>query len=317
MAELPEIILPTIDKIYQHYEENNGDWRRDHLGASLIGKYCQRELWYSFRWCKKPSFNGRMLRLFETGNKQEARLIKNLRDIGCTVYEYDPDTGHQIHYEDFGGHFGGNLDGVGVGFEESKQYHVLEFKTSNTKTFNTLKKSGVEKTKYEHYIQTQMYMHWSGLERAFYFCVNKETDEIYGERIYYNKDIAESITKKAESIIFSNEPFIKLSDSPTIFTCKFCEYKELCYGKQLPEVNCRTCAHSTPERNGTWTCKGEKICGYAQRQACEKHIFLPCVVPLECTDADEDLGTISYGDIANGPGAIASKDLQEYIDNKE
>jgi hypothetical protein len=313
MVELPEAMLPTVDKIFSFYEKNSGDWRRDHLGASLIGRYCERSLWYTFRWCSNPNFNGRVLRLFETGNRQESRLVKNLRDVGCTVYDRDPETGLQIYYEEFGGHFAGSLDGIACGFEESSQWHVLEFKTANTKSFNALKKNGVEKSKYEHYTQMQMYMHWSGLERAYYFCVNKESDDIYGERVYYNKDIVKKLIRKAESVIFSDEPFIKLSDSSTIFTCKFCDHKDLCYENKLPEVSCRTCANSTPERNGTWTCKDEKICSYQQRQACEKHIFLPCTVPLEQTDADSVKGIISYGLITNGPGEIASKDLQGYI----
>lgn len=307
--------LPTVDKIYQRYEENRGDWRRDHLGASLIGRYCSRELWYTFRWCTNPNFSGRILRLFETGNRQESRLVKNLRDIGCTIYDRDPETGLQIHYSEFGGHFSGSLDGIGIGFEEApKTFHVIEFKTANTKSFNAMKKNGVEKSKYEHYCQMQMYLNWSGLERAYYFCVNKETDEIYGERVYHNADIIKRLLHKAEGIIFSDEPFIKLSDSADVFTCKFCDHKDLCYNRKLPEVSCRTCAHATPERVGTWTCKlGEKLCSYQQRQACNNHIFLPCLVPLELTDADPIKGTISYGLVTNGPGEIASKDLQDYI----
>ena len=313
MVGLPKIIMPTIENVFDYYEKNSGDWRRNHLGASLIGKPCERELWYTFRWCLKPDYSGRLLRLFETGNKQEPRIIKNLRDIGCTVYSVDPDTGIQIHYESFGGHFAGNLDGIGRGFEESKAWHVIEIKTSNTKRFNELCKKGVESANYPHYAQMQMYMDWSGLDRAYYFCVNKETDDIYGERVRKDSKLITNLHNKAERIIFSDIPGECISDSTTVFTCKFCNYRELCNGKLLPEVSCRTCAHASVERNGTWSCKGNKICSYQQRIACDKHVFLPSVVPLQQTDADEKLGTITYGNIVNGPGNIASVDLHRYM----
>ena len=37
-----------------------------HLGASIIGKDCERALWYDFRWVTRWAFTGRMLRLFDT-----------------------------------------------------------------------------------------------------------------------------------------------------------------------------------------------------------------------------------------------------------
>ena len=49
MAELPDLTLPTVEKIYQSYVEHQGDWRRNHLGASLIGKGCERALWWPAR----------------------------------------------------------------------------------------------------------------------------------------------------------------------------------------------------------------------------------------------------------------------------
>ena len=51
-----------------------------------------------------------------------------------------------------------------------------------------------------------------------------------------------------------------------------------------------------------------------QKQACDKHAFIPQLVPLEVVDADATNGTVTYaGGITNGPGAIASRDLQESI----
>lgn len=61
---------------------------RDHLGGSMIGKVCDRELAYIFRWAKRPSFKGRMLRLFDRGHKEEFRFVEYLRNVGVEVLEY-------------------------------------------------------------------------------------------------------------------------------------------------------------------------------------------------------------------------------------
>ena len=83
-----------------------------------------------------------MLRLFETGRLEEERLVRNLRRIGVTVLDVDPETGRQWHVQAHGGHFGGSLDGVGLGILEApRTWHVLEFKTHNAKSFAELKRT--------------------------------------------------------------------------------------------------------------------------------------------------------------------------------
>ena len=102
MAELPEPPTPTLSAIYASYEARQGDGFRDHLGASLIGKSCARALWYDFRWATPARHTGRILRLFETGQLEEARLVRDLRATGATVLEVDPETGRQFRVEAHG-----------------------------------------------------------------------------------------------------------------------------------------------------------------------------------------------------------------------
>ena len=114
MADLPDISSPTREAIFTGYEMDASEGFRTHLGASLIGKACERALWYDFRWTTKAKFPGRVLRLFETGHLAEARLVQNLRRTGATVLEVDPETGRQFRVQAHGGHFGGSLDGVAL-----------------------------------------------------------------------------------------------------------------------------------------------------------------------------------------------------------
>lgn len=139
MAELPAITSLTREAIFSGYEADASDGFRSHLGASLIGKECERALWYDFRWVTRSKHPGRLLRLFETGQLEEARLVLNLRRTGATVLEVDPETGRQFRVQAHGGHFGGSLDGVAINLLEApKVWHVLEFKTHSNKSFGDL-----------------------------------------------------------------------------------------------------------------------------------------------------------------------------------
>lgn len=318
MVELPQAHRPTVEKIYQNHIDTNSDFRRNHLGASLIGEECERKLWFSLRWACDPGFNGRLLRLFQTGFLEEFCIIKELRKIGVAVWDRDMDSGEQIHFADPDcPHFSGSLDAIGRGFEEAPVApHVIEIKSSGSKPFSKIKHEGVQKAKPLHYAQMQTYCRWAELDRAFYFVVNKDTDEIYSERVYYDKAFAERLADKAKRVVYSDVPLDRISKNAGNFQCKFCPYTGPCHEKELCLISCRTCAFVTPEENGTWTCgrTGKVIEPINQRKACEGHIFIPDLVPLAVVDSDPEVGSITYeGGITNGPGHVLSVDMAKAI----
>lgn len=237
-----------------------------------------------------------MLRLFETGDREEDRIVRNLRDIGVTVWDRDPDTGKQVRFDACGGHFALSLDGVGEGFSESSAPHTLEFKTMNTKNFRGLKNNGLEKANPVYWAQCQIGMQLSNLDRCFFFAVCKETDEIYGERIKHDAAEGAKLLAKAERIVFAATPPSKISDDPSDWRCKFCPYLAVCHGPKFPEVHCRTCAHVTPERDGTWSCR---VHGKADGP-CDAHLFIPQMLSpdYEVRDAAEDW--VEYMDLETG-----------------
>src|SRR5687768_13352697 len=184
MATLPPPPSPTVDAIYAAYESRERGGFRSHLGASIIGNECERSLWYSFRWATRVQHAGRLLRLFQTGHLEEARLVKDLRAAGVTVMDVDPNSGKQWSFAAVDGHFGGSADGIVIGLLEApKTAHLLEVKTHNQKSFAALQKHGVEKSKPNHYAQMQVYLSMLGLERAFYLALNKNDETIHSERI--------------------------------------------------------------------------------------------------------------------------------------
>ena len=312
MAKIEATLKPTAKAIYAQYEKDNDDWRRDHLGASLIGDSCSRSLWYGFRWAIDPKFDGRILRLFERGQREESWIIEDLRALGMEVWEADTTktvenedgtVEHpQYRFEAFGGHMGGGMDGVVRGvLEAPKTPHVLEVKTSNDKRFKVLQRDGVKIAQPKHYAQVQTYMKGFKLKRALYVCVNKNTDEIYTERVHYDAAFAKMIMSKAENVIGSPTPLEKLSDDPSFWECKFCDHRPVCHGMEFDQLerNCRTCVASTPQGDGTWTCDhhGLQLDSEAQRKGCADHLFIPQLLePWAVAGYTEGTREVIYSD---------------------
>jgi hypothetical protein len=295
MAVLPPRPSATVEAIYAAYEADGDDGFRDHLGASLIGKDCERTLWHDFRWATRSRFPGRILRLFETGQLEEARLVRNLRRIGATVLDVDPDTGRQWRVEACGGHFGGSLDAVAIGLQEApRTWHVLEFKTHSAKSFAELRRDGVRLSKPRHFAQMQVYMHLTGLTRAMYVAVRKDTDEIHVERLPADRQEGERLLAKAGRIVFAQHPPARVSDDPAWWQCRLCEYHEVCHEGGAAETTCRSCLHSTPVEDGWHCARWDRALSSAdQRRACERHLFIPDLVPGVVLDASDDW--IEYG----------------------
>lgn len=228
---------------------------RSHLGASVIGSECARQIWYGFRWSTRPNFKGRVLRLFNRGHLEEARFISLLLMIGCVVYSQD-DHGNQFRISDCGGHFGGSGDGVANGIPDIPEGHyaLLEFKTHNDKSFKKLKAEGVRASKFEHFVQMQTYMRKMGFAYALYMAVNKNDDELHAEIITIQTEIGDRFIDRARQIIFMRDPPKKINESPGWFACSWCDHKPVCHLRNNPDRNCRTCNYSIPGQDGLWYC---------------------------------------------------------------
>jgi hypothetical protein len=297
MAPLPPRASPTVEAILAAYEAEAGDGFREHLGASVIGRECDRAIWYDFRWITPAAQGGRMLRLFETGRLEEERLIRNLRRIGVTVLEVDSDTGRQWHVQAHGGHFGGSLDGVGLGIPEApRTWHALEFKTHNARSFAELRTHGVRKAKPEHWAQMQVYMHLTGLTRALYLAVCKNTDALYAERVRVEHREAERLMARAGRIVFAARPPARISDDPDRLGCRLCPHHDTCHGDRLPARTCRSCLHVTPTEDGAWHCArfDRRLSAEEQRAGCAAHLFSPDLIQGEQFYADPDGTWVSY-----------------------
>lgn len=279
--------------------------RSRRVGASQIGEQCARKVWFTWRWADsgEPP-DGRLFRLFRRGDIEEEVIAKDLEAAGTTIMTVDPQTMKQWELSGVDGHFVCKLDGIARGVPEaSKIWHTVEMKTMNDKNFKALVKNGVQKAQPKHYAQMQAGMWLSGdsidnrMQRALYISINKNTDDIYTEIVEFNKVFSDQLMQKAESIIYAETPPNKAGTQSSV-VCKWCPVKGTCHGSVVPPVNCRTCCHSTPKKDGTWSCaKHKKTLEFTdQLAACDHHIYRPALLEnwADLAEMDNESGSVMY-----------------------
>jgi hypothetical protein len=317
MAAIPEPTV-TIGGLIDQYHQDNQEPPRPHMGVSIIGHKCDRYLWLTFRWAVVEKHKGRILRLFRRGQLEESVVVSDLRAIGMDVRE----TGSGQSRVDFGCHVSGSKDGIiryGVPGAE-KTPHLLEIKTHSDKSFTELAKEGVKKSKPVHWVQMQVYMLGSDLDRALYYAINKDTDEIYTERVELDRDASQSAVDRAKRIVTSDRmPEPMAGASASWYECKYCPAYSFCHHETLSkQVNCRTCSHATAHADSTWHCarhNGEVPVEF-QRTGCDSHVLHPDLVPWQRKDGPDEYTAvyeINGTNVANGDpeieGVFSSREL--------
>lgn len=261
------------------------DAHRGHLGASVLGRECAREIWLGFRWATPRRPGARMLRLYNRGHLEEPRFVALLKMIGCEFWQHD-EHGNQFRISFADEHGGGSGDGVGRGLPDlpPETAFLAEFKTHGDSSFVKLAGKlpdwrlyrerrgpftgeGVRLAKLEHYTQMQTYMRRMGLAAALYMAVNKNTDDLYAEVVQLDSAYADQFLNRGEQLVQMQQPPKRISESPGFWKCRFCDQRPVCHMGAKPELNCRTCRHVQPSAGGTWRCLLHDALLDKQRQA--------------------------------------------------
>lgn len=232
------------------------DGPRTHLGISEIGEPCMRKLYYKFHWCFIQEYDGRMLRLFKRGHREEERFINYLEGLGCEVQRFD-ENGKQFRVSGVMGHYGGSCDGIAItpwAPKDGRFKFLCEFKTHNQKSFDKYLSEGVHKSKPMHYDQMCGYGCKMNINFGIYFPENKNTDEIKVKTIRLDHERGMQLERKAEEIITAKEPPPKISENPAYFSCKYCDAVDICHNGKTPIKNCRSCRLSSAVENAQWHC---------------------------------------------------------------
>lgn len=300
MAKIEAIKSPVALAIERHYEASETPRDSARIGASSIGKECDRAIWYDFRWVSPhEKIEGRKLRLFQTGHREEVRMLDDLRAIGCAVASLDPSTRQQWEATFVNGVVVSKLDAKAKGIPgAAKALHIVECKTMSDKNFIKWRKEGLEKFSSTYWAQVQIGMAAHGIDRTLFMAMNKNTDEVETERVKPDLQAVICLTVKAERIAWSDRPPAKIES----YACKWCKHERVCRYDDFPRVNCRTCLHVTLTGEGRWRCgsTGAELTLEQQRAGCPAHLFLPDIVPGEQIDADEDAATVTYRLVVGG-----------------
>lgn len=263
-----------IDRMYAAIEKQkeSPDLYLGRLGSSFIGEECLRQVWLDWRGFAREEFEGRMLRLFETGHLQEARIVADLRRAGFAVWDQRPD-GRQYEWQDASGHFITKVDGVIKDVPESDKPHLLEVKTHNKNSFSALQKKGVQEAKPTHYAQMQISMALGGFARALYVAVCKDDEQFYVERVREDQPEQEKLLRRIEKLVDARLRPAGISDDGSSFGCKYCAQRQVCTREVEPLRHCRTCAMCTPGLEGKWVCELNKdtLSLDRQRLGCEHY----------------------------------------------
>ena len=263
-----------VNRIYAAIEKEkvNPDLYLGRLGSSFIGEECLRQIWLEWRGFARGQFEGRMLRLFETGHLQEERIVADLRRAGFAVWDKRED-GRQFEFIDQTGHFITKVDGVVKNVPESDKPHLLEIKTHNRKSFDGLLKKGVQGAKPLHYAQVQISMALGGFTRALYVALCKDDEQFYVERVKEDKAFQAKLQTKITKLVEAQLRPAGISDDASSFGCKTCSMKAVCIKETPPLHHCRTCAMCSPGAEGKWVCNLNNftLTLDEQRQGCEHY----------------------------------------------
>lgn len=300
MTELSKPYPHTVEAIYSVIKKRSREGG-DSVGVNMsqAASECGRQIWYKLRWaCAPEVIDAQRQRRFETGGIEETRLLDDLEAAGVNVQRYDIE-GEQFKAILADGWLRGKIDAFAIGVPENPNaLLVVECKSHNDNNFKKLLKhappngDGLIESKFDHYVQCQLYMHARAVSRALYLAVNKNDDAIYSERVKYDHAFATMIEGRIKHIVASDSAPARAYGDPnskSAFICKWCPARPQCHEKAFARSNCRTCLHASFEDGAVVRCTFyDKVLAYKEQQeGCDKHLYLPDLVPGEQVDAGD------------------------------
>ncbi len=205
---------------------------RGYMGLSQAGlvNECQRKAWYMMNGYPAKEHEGRLLRLFRSGDDVETNMVLDLKDIGLTVHSCQKEVGANYGDDTLKGHIDGIIEGLDA-FGLGKKPCLFECKSCNDKKFAELKKLGdYGRWNMVYKAQVHIYALLLKLDRIFVAVENKNTSERYFQRFERDSDFALETLQKAFLVKKMQAPPPRCQDRPDFFSCKWCDYYNTCFG---------------------------------------------------------------------------------------
>lgn len=216
--------------------------RAPYIGLSALGDECERRTYYR---AHGPAVAERMdatsIKRIQDGYASEDVMAKRLRMVpGVTLVTVNPDDGRQITVEGLGGRLRGALDGVAMGLLHlpATTWAVWEAKAVGQKSFDKLAKLKAERGddaalsewNANYRVQAQGYMGYTGLQHHFMTVSTPGVRDWIALKTTFQPVEFEALEAKAERILSARVPLARVSNNPTFYLCKMCQFKEICHG---------------------------------------------------------------------------------------
>jgi hypothetical protein len=232
-SALSDRINFLIDQATQYDSQD-----RRYLGAAVVGHVCERHVQYHLMAArgqverKRPE--PRIMRIFDRGNLYEDRARAWLKLAGFLFGR----TKKGKAFADFGGQFKGHVDGVVTGWKPQDipcpvELPLLwEHKCLGAKSWKKLETDKLKNYSSTYYIQTQIYMHYLGLECCLFMATNADTMAIYHELVPYNDSEAAMAMEKVARVISAtdhNELVPRHTQDKAHYICRWCDFSGGCW----------------------------------------------------------------------------------------
>lgn len=297
--------LAAADRALEERANSEPGRLRPHMGCSGVGQKCARRVWSSFRWVDLETLDAASIKRFEDGHAGEAMQAARLRLVpGLTLSTETEDGKQHAVVDPECPHLRGSMDGIIKGLLQSpRTAHVWEHKQVNEKKQAALRnfivtkgeKDALEAWDYTYFAQAQLYMQLGGFERHYLTCSSPGGRETVSVRTERQPVKAKAMLSWARGLVSAAHPPERMPKGA--FECKWCPFAATCQeGNVAPLRNCRTCIHSTPELDGTWSCGklGKTLTVEEQRAGCGHQRWIPGLLPLKQVDVAPDGAWIEY-----------------------
>jgi len=213
------------------------------------------------------------------------------------------------------------MDGCALGVAEApKTWHLLKFAALSDKDFKSLTKKGVQKDNPLHYGEMMVVMGINKLRRSLYIATNKNTDELYSERIRYDKAEYDSYLAKAGTAIKATVP-PKRAYKANSTKCRDCQAGTICRitdactttpAFPVPALSCKQCLYATPlfeTDDALWRCNRHNR-NTTPTQPCEDMLCLPEFFSAFATVTESSTESTEYKNISDGTIWIHGKNKE-------
>lgn len=227
------------------FEDRKAEKPRKYLGASVIGKDCERMI--QFKILRTPKTNdemsGRALTIFRVGHVLEDVMAEMFNRSGYTLHVLVDGTNKQHGWSALDDRFKGHVDGIFSAvpgkFGMFSVPAIWECKTLNNRNFRMIQRKGLKGFDIPwmggrtYFKQVQLNMFCMRLHNPTVFtAMNKDTQELYHELIPFDPAMGRNLFDKAKRILQycdAGEWLPRVAKASTSEKCKYCDWKTQCW----------------------------------------------------------------------------------------